>query len=273
VTNLALQVSSLNNKVEDYSFENGLLARTVDLQQAKTTKMSEALEELQQKNIFLEKSLSQLVKVSQVTNLKDSFMEILDSCETFQESFNSMEEKQGRMEEKLDSLEENIKSASLESPELREDLAKMGDKLSSLNLEFQVEKGQSKVQMDNLAYNLVVLESKIPSESFSSTSGVKSGEPSDIEELPTESKESASSASSSSESSGYGSKALVTTNKKLKNFPPASTAFILTEGSPTSQPRIPPPLLPRIPTQPQYFQFHPVQTPTYLPYPQGLFYR
>ena len=82
-------------------------------------------------------------------------MEILDSCETFQESFNSMEEKQGRMEEKLDSLEENIKSASLESPELREDLAKMGDKLSSLNLEFQVEKGQSKVQMDNLAYNLV----------------------------------------------------------------------------------------------------------------------
>ena len=33
VTNLALQVSSLNNKVEDYSFENGLLARTVDLQQ------------------------------------------------------------------------------------------------------------------------------------------------------------------------------------------------------------------------------------------------
>merc|ERR1711884_541886 len=81
------------------------------------------------------------------------------------------------MEEKLDSLEENIKSASLESPELREDLAKMGDKLSSLNLEFQVEKGQSKVQMDNLAYNLVVLESKIPSESFSSTSGVKSGEP------------------------------------------------------------------------------------------------
>ena len=59
------------------------------------------------------------------------------------------------MEEKLESLEEKIKTASLESPELREDLAKMGDKLSSLNLEFQVEKGQSKVQIDNLAYNLV----------------------------------------------------------------------------------------------------------------------
>ena len=82
-------------------------------------------------------------------------MEILDSCETFQESFNSMEEKQARMEEMLAVLEENIKTASLERPELREDLAKMADKLSSLNLEFQVEKGQSKVQMDNLAFNLV----------------------------------------------------------------------------------------------------------------------
>ena len=63
--------------------------------------------------------------------------------------------KESFMEEKLESLEEKIKTASLESPELREDLAKMGDKLSSLNLEFQVEKGQSKVQMDNLAFNLV----------------------------------------------------------------------------------------------------------------------
>ena len=89
-----------------------------------------------------------------MTGLKESFMEILDSCENFQESFNSMEEKQGRMDEKLESFEENIKT-SLDNSELREDLAKMGDKLSSLNLEFQVEKGQSKVQMDNLAYNLV----------------------------------------------------------------------------------------------------------------------
>ena len=37
VTNLALQVSSLNSKVEDFSFENGLLARTVDLQQVRLT--------------------------------------------------------------------------------------------------------------------------------------------------------------------------------------------------------------------------------------------
>lgn len=37
VTNLVLQVSSLNTKVEDFSFENGLLARTVDLQQVRST--------------------------------------------------------------------------------------------------------------------------------------------------------------------------------------------------------------------------------------------
>ena len=39
VTNLALQVSSLNTKVEDYSFENGLLARTVDLQQVRLNRL------------------------------------------------------------------------------------------------------------------------------------------------------------------------------------------------------------------------------------------
>ena len=33
VTSLASQVSSLSSKVEDYNFENGLLSRTVDLQQ------------------------------------------------------------------------------------------------------------------------------------------------------------------------------------------------------------------------------------------------
>merc|ERR1719400_1550291 len=233
VTNLVLQVSSLNTKVEDFSFENGLLARTVDLQQTKTTKMSETIEDLKQKNTFLEKSFSELAKKSsvesEVTELKESFMEILDSCETFQESFNSMEEKQARMEEMLAMLEENIKTASLERPELREDLAKMADKLSSLNLEFQVEKGQSKVQMDNLAFNLAVLESKIPSESFSSTSGVKSGEPSDTEELNTESKESGSSVSSSSEG-GWVSKAPLAESKVLKTFTPASSAFLTTQN-------------------------------------------
>ena len=39
VTNLAMQVSSLNTKVEDYSFENGLLARTVDLQQVRLNRL------------------------------------------------------------------------------------------------------------------------------------------------------------------------------------------------------------------------------------------
>ena len=51
-----------------------------------------------------------------MAELKESFMEILDSCENFQESFNSMEEKQDWMEEKLESLEENIKTASPRSP-------------------------------------------------------------------------------------------------------------------------------------------------------------
>ena len=112
----------------------------------------------------------------------------------------------------------------------------------------------------------------MPSESFSSTSGVKSGEPSDTEELPTETKETGSSNSSSSDNS-WASKGPVTTSKRLKPLAPPSSAFLLAEGSLTGQPRIPPPLLPRLPSQPQFFQFLPAQTPTYLPYPQGIFYR
>ena len=151
--------------------------------------MSETIEDLQGKNLALEKSLAQFAPVPAieseglsthfryfcrtfclsgnlkdvffifhivlVTGLKESFMEILDSCENFQESFNSMEKKQAQMDEKLESLEESFNTAKLDNSEMREELAKMGEKLSSLNLEFQVDKGQSKVQMDNLAYNLV----------------------------------------------------------------------------------------------------------------------
>ena len=80
-------------------------------------------------------------------------------------------------------------------------------------------------------------QSKIPSESFSSTSGVKPGKPSDIEELNTESKESGSSASSSSER-GWVSKAPLPTSKKMKTFTPTSSTFLLADGSVSSQPRL-----------------------------------
>ena len=66
-----------------------------------------------------------------------------------------MEEKQVTMDRTLEMLDESFNKAKLEKAELRDDLAKVDGKLSSLNLEFQVDKGQSKVQMDSLAYNLV----------------------------------------------------------------------------------------------------------------------
>ena len=216
--------------------------------------MSELIEELQGKNLILEKSLAKATEVASVepegwfqehmtwsdnpflvNGLKESFMAILDSCENFQENFNSMEEKQGQMNEKLENMEENLNTAKLENSELRDEMAKMGGKFSSLSLEFQVDKGQSKVQMDNLAYNLVLhrrsspqtycfsqalLESKIPSETFSSTSGVKSAELSDTEE----GKETSNSSSSSS------SLTKLTSNKKLV---PASLQTIPQPSSPS----------------------------------------
>ena len=152
--------------------------------------MSELIEELQGKNLVLERSLAKATEVASVepegwfqehmtwsdnpflvNGLKESFMAILDSCENFQENFNSMEEKQGQMNEKLESMEENLNTAKLENSELRDEMAKMGGKFSSLSLEFQVDKGQSKVQMDNLAYNLVLNRPSSPSSNLLILSG------------------------------------------------------------------------------------------------------
>jgi len=255
-------VTNLSSKVEDYDFKNGLLLRTVEIQQTKTSKMSELIEELQGKNLVLERSLAKATEVAavepEVNGLKESFMAILDSCENFQENFNSMEEKQGQMNEKLESMEENLNTAKLENSELRDEMAKMGGKFSSLSLEFQVDKGQSKVQMDNLAYNLALLESKIPSETFSSTSGVKSAELSDTEE----GKETSNSSSSSSLTKLTSNKKLVPAS--LQTIPQPSSPsfpFLVNECPTASQPRLP--LMPRIPTQAQYFQFVPSQTAAY----------
>ena len=87
--------------------------------------------------------------------MRESFIQILDNCETLQESFNSMEEKQVNMDLTLEKLEDGFNLSKLDNSELRDDVGKIGGKLSSLNLEFQVDKGQNKLQMDDIAYRLV----------------------------------------------------------------------------------------------------------------------
>merc|ERR1712098_612140 len=93
-----------------------------------------------------------------------------------------MIERQTDLENKLKVVTNNYDKSKTENKELREDFAKLNDKFSSLNLEYQVDKGQMKAQLDSLGYNMALLTSKIPAESFSSTSGVRSGDISENEE-------------------------------------------------------------------------------------------
>merc|ERR1719376_1715083 len=120
-----------------------------------------------------------------------------------------------------------------------------------------------------------MLESKIPSESLSSTSGVKSAELSDTEE----GKETSSSSNSNSLTklpvTGMKVNPVTLPSRSFQQQTAANFPFIVNESSAAghSQPRLP--LIPRIPAQAQYFQFVPSQTPyTALhPYTATAFYR
>ena len=185
VLGLTDKVSSLSTKLEDTTWETGLLAKTVELVQQRNTRLSETVDSLESKNISLEKKFEESIKASgsstEVSALKRSFLEILGSCEKFQTSFDAMSEKQECLEQKLEGTVINFEETKLENQELREEFAKLNDKFSSFKLEFEVDKSQR----DSLAYSLALLTNKLPdssvAESDSSTSGVKSDDISDTD--------------------------------------------------------------------------------------------
>ena len=141
----------------------------------------------------------------EVKTLRERFMEILSSCESFQvlnynflfrktlltfsklqENFDSMSEKQVSLDAGLETVVREMEEVRSDNMELKEEFNKMQDKFSSLKLEYQVDRGQHKVQLDNLAYQLaLVSNNKTPgAESISSTSGVKSDEdPDDLDKV------------------------------------------------------------------------------------------
>ena len=185
VMGLAAQVTTLTNKMDDSNFEAGLLGKTVEMLQQKNSKLTETVGDLEARNNLLESNLVEVSKhVSSHDNVKglqDSFLEILSSCENFQTSFDSMADRQDVLEAKLSTVTSSVEGAKVDTLELKEDFNKLADKFSSLQLEYQVDKSQAKVQMDNLAYNLAMLGTNkvtVP-ESVSSTSGVKSDDAED----------------------------------------------------------------------------------------------
>jgi len=190
---MGTQVTSLTTQLEDSNFQSGLLSRTVEKMQEKNCELQKTVNHLQESNSMLEKKLlgNTLNMSSGVPSnpasddvgiMKENLLELLSSCESFQKGFDMMIERQTELENKLKSVTNNFDKTKVENKELREDFAKLNDKFSSLTLENQVDKGQMKAQLDSLGYNMAILTSKIPAESFSSTSGVRSGDISENEE-------------------------------------------------------------------------------------------
>merc|ERR1719350_994967 len=221
IVTLGSTVTSLNNQVEDSKMRNGLLLKTVEVMQEKNSRLERTVESVISRSCGLESkveamlgkhsllerrfSQNQLKAVhgaldnnassvnnsssnnsEEVSGMKDSLLELLTSCETFQKGFDDMSDKQGLLEVQTKSLREDTAQFKAESDDLREQFAKLSDKFSSLNLECQVDKGNIRAQLEQLGYNIALLTTKLPTDSFpshkdSSTSGIKSAESSEAD--------------------------------------------------------------------------------------------
>jgi hypothetical protein len=109
----------------------------------------------------------------EVTGMRENLLELLTSCETFQKGFDGMTQRQLDFETKIENTSSELTEVQADNEELQDQFAKLSDKFSSLHLEYQVDKGNTKAQLDNMGYNVAILTAKIPTESFSS-SGVRS---------------------------------------------------------------------------------------------------
>jgi len=189
---MGTQVTNLTTQLEDSNFQSGLLSRTVEMMQDKNCQLQKTVDNLQERNILLEKKVSGNIQDSSsppldsssddVATMKKNLLLLLASCESFQKGFDKMTERQTELENKLKLVTNNHDKTKAENKELKKEFAQLNDKFSSLSLENQVDKGQMKAQLDSLGYNMAILTSKMPAESFSSTSGVRSGDISENEE-------------------------------------------------------------------------------------------
>merc|ERR1719318_1390929 len=166
---------------------------TVEKMQDRNCQLQKTVDSMQEKNSMLEKKLSEKGEdgsnvlplnssSADVSGMKENLLELLASCESFQKGFDKMAERQTELENKLKTVTTIYEKTKAENKELRKEFGQLSDKFSSLSLEYQVDKSQTKAQLDSLGYNMAILTAKIPAESFSSTSGVRSGDISENEE-------------------------------------------------------------------------------------------
>ena len=122
------------------------MRETVDQLMEKNTRLTETVETLTNKNNVLERIVAESLKTSsnsEVNGLRQSFIEILDSCESFQTDFDSLSHRQMVLEGKVDGIGENFVDTKLQNQELKEEFDVLKDKFSSLSLQMQVENGRN----------------------------------------------------------------------------------------------------------------------------------
>ena len=141
-------ISGLSEQVSKISFDAGLMRETVDQLMEKNTRLTETVETLTNKNNVLERIVAESLKnssvqLSEVNGLRQSFIEILDSCESFQTDFDSLSHRQMVLEGKVDGIGENFVDTKLQNQELKEEFDVLKDKFSSLSLQMQVENGRN----------------------------------------------------------------------------------------------------------------------------------
>merc|ERR1719342_1310693 len=178
VSSLQSMVLGLSEQVSKISFDAGLMRETVDQLMEKNTRLTETVETLTNKNNVLERIVAESLKTSsnsEVNGLRQSFIEILDSCESFQTDFDSLSHRQMVLEGKVDGICDNFGDTKLQNQELKEEFDVLKDKFSSLSLQMQVENGRNNAS--------VLVKNKTPGQDSHSSSGVKSGEISDLDDL------------------------------------------------------------------------------------------
>jgi len=188
-TTMGAQISNLTSQLEDNNFKSGLLTKTIEKLQERNVLLQTNVNDIQAKNSALEKKFADVGKSGRTlqeesvsvdeSEVHEKMLALFASCESFQ----VLAERQTELEEKLKLAAANYERSKVENKELKKEFAQLNDRFSSLNLEYQVDKSQTKVQMDSLGYNIAILTSKLPTESFSSTSGVRSGDTSENEEI------------------------------------------------------------------------------------------
>ena len=146
LVSLRTTVGTLSSQVEEGNLKNGLLMKTVEIIQDKNLLLERTMEAVLGRNSGLEKSVEAMAGkhslleravhcvldtvqagLDELSDLKESLLELLASCEGFQKGADEMLDKQKSIENQMKDVKESLKQSKAETDVLKEQLAKLGE--------------------------------------------------------------------------------------------------------------------------------------------------